>query len=284
MYSNYNRYTNLIYEALLRTDYPHASLILRALNTCYIEQGQPFLVKDVMWSFRLYDIPISKYMLYQGLNALEALGLVHTHPYINRKRGRPATIYALLHPEDTRKKLGIKYDPGFLDQIPIASLNSLRNYRAAMHREFVARYPGQHSRAFLAERLGVSPATIRNYEKGTDIEVIPQWGKRRLTYAGAFKLPERNKPGQYFLEITGIRPLTDEEMAAFLAEISPQAHGVLSWDNEYNRPMKEIEPRHCRAIRFLAQEAIRQGLTVHLKWRETNYYRIRDDGDLPRTG
>jgi hypothetical protein len=279
MYSNYKRYTNLIYEKILQTDFYHASLILRALTMAGIERGTPFTVTNALWHLHMSDIPLSKYLLYEGLKGLQALGLVQTRRRMTRKRGRPALIYTLSHPEYMRKKLGIISDPGFLDEVPAESLDSVRNYRAAMHRALIARYPGQHSRAFLSSRLGVSKATTRNYEKNTDIEVLPRWGKKRITYATAFHLPEKAKPGRCFLEITGIRPLTDEEMAAFLAEISPQAHGILSWDNPYNRPMKEIEPRHCRAIRFLAQQAIRQGLTVHLKWREKSYYRIRGHDD-----
>ncbi len=279
-----NLYTNLIYEKILQTSFPHASLILRALVKVDFERDSSFTIKKVLWNFRLDNIPLSEHLLRKGLNDLEKLGLVRTRPLMTRKQGRPAVIYTLTHPEYMRAKLSIDRDPGYLDEVPAESLGSLRDYRAAMHRALIARHNKQYSRRFLASRLGVSEATTRNYEKGTDIKVQPCWGKKRITYATAFDLPEKNKPGQYFLEITGKEPLNDEEFEALMAEYPEEHHKYFKWDNKYNRPMVDIKPRRCRAIRFLAQQAIRQGLEVHLMWRETNYYSIEGNEPLKQAG
>jgi hypothetical protein len=112
--------------------------------------------------------------------------------------GRPAQHYQV--PMFTRlaERLGVRLTGG--DPLAADDLHSPSRYRLALHRAFIARRPGQYTRAWIGARLEVSRWTTRRYEAKANIPVQPVYETRALGWAEARVLPDRQVMTGSFLE------------------------------------------------------------------------------------
>ena len=97
-----------------------------------------------------------------------------------KSAGRPERVYKMPTISGLCRLLGVRNRGG--DHLEADALQSPTTYRAALHRAFIARTPGQHSRAWLSERLGVCRDTVRRYERNSDIVVTPMFWETPLTW------------------------------------------------------------------------------------------------------
>ena len=81
------------------------------------------------------------------------------------------------------------------DPLTEEDLQSAKKTRQAAHREFIRRRPGHYSRAWLANRLGVSVTTEQRYNQAIPITAVPTytvtpifWGNLNTIPAG-FDIP-----------------------------------------------------------------------------------------------
>jgi hypothetical protein len=90
------------------------------------------------------------------------------------------------------KYLVEKYEAGYwliTDPLQPEELSSLRNYRAALHREYIRRCPGKHSRVALGSRLGVSKSATAFYETDGIVKKRPRHSRTPLNiYANPLDL------------------------------------------------------------------------------------------------
>jgi hypothetical protein len=103
--------------------------------------------------------------------------------------GRPAQRYRLPAPGEVARWLGV-VEVGD-DVLPAWAFESDAKYRAALHRELIARRPGVYSRAWLGSRLGVGRTATRHYESRyaelADVHVEQRW---RVVHVDIAELPE----------------------------------------------------------------------------------------------
>jgi hypothetical protein len=92
------------------------------------------------------------------------------------------------------------------DRLVMDDLRSPAAYRAALHAAFVRRAPGQYSRQWLADRLGVSRDSCRRYERRRNIHVQSAYQTWDVTHENADGLlPEYPEPGCFLEDERGKR-------------------------------------------------------------------------------
>lgn len=124
-----------------------------------------------------------------------------------RKRGRPVELVFQV-PSVSRllAVLNVRWSPS--DPVSEADVKSARQYRLAVHREYVRRLSPEVPASVLAERLGVTGRTIRRYNRALGVTVVAHVGRFRLTRENVTSLPlrrraERKATAGYWLETAG---------------------------------------------------------------------------------
>jgi hypothetical protein len=189
---------NCLREKLLQIDLGEAALVLDACLMCGYDRGDEF-THDALWErLQKQGITISKNLVYRALKTE-----IFTCVSIRKpKPGRPQKRFTLPSIEFLAKK----YQAGVwftTDPLEPQDLGSLRSYRAALHREFIRRHPGNYSRAFLGRRLGVSKAATINYESDGVVKHRPRYTRTPLNvYANPLDLvPTVRESWSTWLEI-----------------------------------------------------------------------------------
>ena len=175
---------NCLREKLLQIDLGEAALVLDACIITGLDRGDQFTF-DALWRhFQRKGIDISQGLVRRAL----ATGIFPSMSIRQPKRGRPQIRYTV----PSIEYLVNRYEAGFwltTDPLEPEDLGSLRNYRAALHREFIRRHPGNYSRAFLGRRLGVSKAATINYDRKAGVKSRPRYRRNPLNaYANALDL------------------------------------------------------------------------------------------------
>lgn len=112
--------------------------------------------------------------------------------------GRPPHQYQVPSFVSLAERLGVRLTGG--DALTADDLHSPSRYRLALHRAFIARSPGQYTRAWIGARLHVSRWTTRRYEAKASIPVQPVYESRMLGWAEARLLPDQQEMRGSFLE------------------------------------------------------------------------------------
>ncbi len=172
-------------------------------------------------------------------------------------RGRPAQTYKIPFPQEVSLRLGVPHTFG--SELTLKDCSSLKLYRIGLLRSLVMRRPGNYSRAFLAEMLGVSERSTREYCKAAgDIEVMPRFIHVPLTWD---KLPE----------IPTARP---EQFGKWI-----------EWHFDGNKPFR------VPLFREVAEDMLRMQLHYNMKGQEvtlsivtqqTNHYRYQPGAQKDR--
>lgn len=114
------------------------------------------------------------------------------------QRGRPAKTYRLPTIGEICALFGVVAQGS--DCIEATDLRSAKDYRQAIHREFLKRRPGMYSRKWLAHRLGVSIRTCQRYNLDMAIGVRPMYHETTITWANLALIPDDYPPDGAFLQ------------------------------------------------------------------------------------
>jgi len=121
--------------------------------------------------------------------------------------GRPPTTYVLPGNVDLAQRLGVV--SGSADFLNGDDFASPASYRRALHRELIKRRPGQYSRDWLAERLGISAWTCRRYEAELKMFVQPMYAEETIRWTNVEPLLplklENAIPGTFLEDANGKR-------------------------------------------------------------------------------
>ena len=128
----------------------------------------------------------------------------------SRMRGRPVELVFQV-PSVSRllSVLNVGWTPS--DRIECEDVKSAKDYRLAVHREYIRRLSPRVSMKMLADRLGVDQRTIRRYNEALDVQVTACIGRFRLSVDSLVILPMRrweekkNATNGYWLEVGGMR-------------------------------------------------------------------------------
>lgn len=121
-----------------------------------------------------------------------------------KTRGRPAVRFIMPTIERLCALLGVRVQHG--DNLQPEDLKSLASYRAALHAALIRRAPGKYPRNWQAQRLGVSKASCRRYEKRTGIRVQPTFQTWAVTWGNMERIfPDQPEMGHFLEDDKGKR-------------------------------------------------------------------------------
>jgi hypothetical protein len=261
--------SNAVREALLRRKETATLRVLEALSLAGWQPGQFFTEREARETARRYavgDWSVRKALHHTELfkspepEASSPAKYVNTavdtqnteykkcffvtlpKPTKNQRRGRPVRYYVMPDQETLSNLLEVQPAPA--TRIAAEDLHSCRTYRQAALRELVKRRPGNYSREWLADFLGVSVTTTRRYTKDASFTVMPTYHESPLLW--------RNVDSLIPPDIHNARP------GSFLED----ANG------------KKYPP-----IRPVARRLLGQSRYVWFKWRGVNHYAYAKSGD-----
>ena len=108
----------------------------------------------------------------------------------SRKRGRPVDLlFQVPSPGRLLWVLNVDLTPS--DRVTAEDLKSSHAYRRALHREYIRRLSPQLPMKFMAERVGVSPRTVRRYNRTLGVKATVCVGRFALTWDRLGCLPRR---------------------------------------------------------------------------------------------
>ncbi|HSS95562.1 MAG TPA: hypothetical protein VLK33_00950 [Terriglobales bacterium] len=203
---------NCLREKLLQIGLGEASMVLDACIMTDLDHGDEFTC-DFLWErLKKQGIAISKNLIYRALKTEIFPAVSIRKP----KPGRPQMRFTV----PSIQYLVDKYQAGHwltTDPLQKEDLSSLKNYRAALHREFIRRHPGDYSRIFLGKRLGVGKSATINYETDGKIKSRPRYTRNPLNvYANPLDLvPDVRASYATWLEIEKLDD--DQESEPFRA-------------------------------------------------------------------
>jgi hypothetical protein len=166
---------NCLREKLLQIGLGEAALVLDACLTCGLDRGDQFTFDGLWERLKRKGINMSEGLVRRAL----ATGIFPSMSIRQSGRGRPQIRFTV----PSIESLVNRYESGSwltTDPLEPEDLGSLRNYRAALHREFIRRHPGNYSRAFLGRRLGVSKAATINYDRKVGVKSRPRYTRNWL--------------------------------------------------------------------------------------------------------
>ena len=128
-----------------------------------------------------------------------------------RPAHRPRKQYRMPSEAELCQWFGIELKTSPQDPVRMEDLQSVRLYRQKLEYELIRRRPGQYPMGWLADRLGVSPRTIYNYHRASDIEVIPCFESEPITWLNLQqKLPDSTLAKRAGIDLRGCY-LEDEQ-------------------------------------------------------------------------
>ena len=115
--------------------------------------------------------------------------------------GRPAVIYMLPAVSELCDRLAITGKARTLgDALRPEDLASPAAYRTALHTALIRRAPGRYPRRWQAQRLGISAATVRRYERRAGVQVTPVYEVTPLGWRSVSRLLTDEPPPGRFIE------------------------------------------------------------------------------------
>ena len=170
---------NCVREVLLGIGLPKSALMLDLLLTLGFQEGQWVTYEQVIDACKQYT---SFNVIRDGLN-----GYVFRKKRLKQtRRGRPTVAFQIPKIDHLKYKYAVKWSK-LTDTLLLADFRNVKTYRMGLHRELIARgheESGQDgaifSRKWMAERLGVSAETLRNYEGELKTYVEARFHKRPM--------------------------------------------------------------------------------------------------------
>lgn len=230
---------NCLREKLLQIDLGEAALVLDACIITGLDRGDQFTFDGLWEHLQRKGINISEGLVRRALTT----GIFPSMSIRQPKRGRPQMRFTV----PSIEYLVNKYEAGSwltTDPLECEDLSSLRDYRAALHREFIRRHPGNYSRAFLGRRLGVSKAATINYDRKAGVKSRPRYTRNPLNV---------------YVNPLDLVPAVRESYATWL-EIEKV---------NYNR---KFEPFRAPPRKIIAALWLSRGANVTLVTQQTNAY------------
>lgn len=175
---------NTVRETLLQTSRGELALLLDLLFNVGLRAGDTFTVRQLLDLAE--GIQTSRYLIRRALHEPIFRGT----PILTEKKGRPEILYTMPGIE----LLVSTYAEGVYGEADVlgrSAFRSLTDYRAALHREFIHRSPGQYPRAFLAQRLGVSKITTARYDKIWGIVVTANYEDSEIGFNDIETIPPK---------------------------------------------------------------------------------------------
>ena len=199
---------NAIREKLLQHKLDNVARVLDGLLMAGFKAGQVFSASDVYSAIGHFGIgrntvyetlkaSVNDNLLFASTsspepptpsaNAVNRFALITNQCLIGRVakagkiRGRKKQMVVMPSIDELCKRLGItgaNVTSG--DILPESALASPRAYRQALHTALIKRAPGQYSRKWQSERLGVSKDSLRRYEKRANVIVQAMYKSWKL--------------------------------------------------------------------------------------------------------
>ncbi len=241
---NVSYYPNQVREALLSR--PDGAAIGRTLEGAVLRGVQPGALVTEPLLCRLLSGLVSRETIRKALRALDENGVAFFCPPENppadaeipdgmasqkdaflsggQKQTTCARQYQLPTPSRLCQRLGISNKGS--DPITLADIRSSRLYRQALHRGLLKRRPGTYAQRVLAKRLGISPRSVRRYNRDMPIQSTPTYRETPILWLNLSQIPQAcdlirhqlDTRGQFLLDETGKRWPVKREIAAQLLQ------------------------------------------------------------------
>jgi len=248
----------MLRESMLQQGHGKALVVLEGLFMKGLQQSEHpnyerwYTTKDIITQLK-YFCGMSETLVREGLNDVLVFQRRVKASEGRNQRGRPPYEYRLPLLKELLAEFayGLMWTPG--DELVKEDLVSLRDYRMALHREMVIRNWEEKGgfemyRDLMADRLGVSKRTIRNYDNFMGFVWQANFVGRRITFRNWVNLPRY----KHRYDENGKR--------------LPSRHWLRIYDpvrgQFYHRPN----------VRYLAWEALEKGHDVELVHRGANTY------------
>ncbi len=114
------------------------------------------------------------------------------------QRGRPAAFFVMPSSAELCARLGLKLTGS--DALTAGDIANAKHYRQSLHREFLKRRPGQYSRKWLAQRLGLSIRSIQRYRQSSGISTKPVYHALPLMWHTLTHIPVGLPIGGMFIQ------------------------------------------------------------------------------------
>lgn len=259
---------NTIREDLLQKGFAHGALVYDLILSSGVANWNTYGIDSILGQIAVLGWNVGQSLVRKGLSELVKLGIMASKKIMLKTRGRPSLEYRLGTPEGIAKMLGVKlHRDEASDPIPPSAYESVTEFRKSLHRAYILRRPGKHSRIALGKRLGVSKRTTANYEKGSDIVVTQMEEKHPLERADIPLMPTKRQNGRFYMISEYERPMTNEEKESFYSWASPE------WRTILKTPMKTITVI-LPLTRYLLRRELDRGHKVYKAWQTTNHYQI----------
>ena len=162
------------------------------------------------------------------------------------KMGRPAKTYQMPFITTLCAKFGLKMTKS--DPITKGDLQSPKNYRQALEREFIKRKPGLYPRKWLAKRLGVSKRTSQRDHTQMEIKQRPMYFREVITWETLGHVPEEAEFGIFLQDETGKRYPANRQLAKSLLAKQHHISLVRQDVNYYWHPDTPVSPSLAMGI------------------------------------
>lgn len=214
-----NQLTNLIREKLMTLKLTCVIRVLDGLRMCGVQPGATFTKLDVIdylkgivgeWSIRRalnaqIQIPLPS----EPSNPKNAVAkdtgasTIIKCFLITRKKPSNVTspiIYVMPSNSDLAELLRVP-DSHIIDELVPEDLISARSTRKSLHRCYLRRRPGQYPMRWLANRLGLTKRSLRNYHRD-QLEIRRQdlFSTTNIHWNNLSEIPDERPHGGFFLE------------------------------------------------------------------------------------
>ena len=162
------------------------------------------------------------------------------------KRGPAARQFVLPAPADVCAHFGV--DDRRSDPLAADDLKTAAAYRKAVNRALIRRRPGQYSKGWLADRVGVSRSTLHRYVKqDAHIVVSKQVSRQPVTRATLALVPEELEKGDWgrWLEDSDCKRYPARRVIA--ARLLDMGRAVVLCTQECNRYDYDPDPTPAQA-------------------------------------
>jgi Bifunctional DNA primase/polymerase, N-terminal len=179
---------------------------------------------------------------------------------VKMKAGRKPLVYVMPTNSELCHQLGVRFSVS--DPIQPDDLSSAKKTRQATHRELIKRRPGQYSRRWLAERLGVSVRTVQRYDMELHVRVQPMFHEQPITWETLDTIPDEPVPGMFLMDDSYKRYPAKREIAIYLL---PKVWGLYLMRQEanfYSLDPPNVVFNQIWLHRMAQQKRIEQALTV----------------------
>lgn len=254
---------NPVIEAIFRDDW-RAALAFTVTQLFELGSGQTVTAGELA---EMMGLIASKHGNYTWANRALQNPIFTPKPIMTRRQGRPKLTYVI----PTIQQIATYYD------VDLSDYHSHTTFRAEdcvsreafgmrLHVDLIKRRPGQYSRRWQAERLGIGESTLRRWEKKIrekiGLIVKPmirevQRVTRRIVRQIARHLPEDGAPGRRYLSL---RIPKERPVDGRLQYVPAEAE-------------REVKRRSLSRINVYM--ALKEGYDVFVVERDTNWYGLK---------